>query len=95
MASYHAMTRRDFVSVATATVVASLLPLRPLDASAIQRTVSDDQARDIYRRNIVIDGLLPDDFLGVRGKPEPPEYPLFSRIPPSTAEGDRRNQRNW
>ena len=80
MGSDHAMTRRDFVfATAAAAAVASLLPLKPLDASAFQETVSDEQARALYRRAIVIDGLLPDDFLSVLGKPEPPEYPLFSQ----------------
>lgn len=58
MGSDHAMTRRDFVFGTAATAgVASLFPLKPLDASAAQGTVTDDQAREIYRRAIVIDGL--------------------------------------
>ena len=80
MGSDHTMTRRDFVfATAAAAGVASLLPLKLRDASAFQEIVSDDQPRHIYRRAIVIDGLLPDDFLSVLGKPEPPEYPLFSQ----------------
>ena len=78
MGSDHAMTRRDLL-VATAAAVAGLLPLGALDAYAIHGAVSDDEARDIYRRAVVIDGLLPDDFLSTLGKPEPPEHPLFSQ----------------
>ena len=71
------MTRRDFV-VATAGLAGLIGPML-LDASVVQGTASDDQAREIYRRAIVIDGLLPDDFLSVLGRPAPPESPLFSQ----------------
>ncbi|MGH8646980.1 MAG: dipeptidase, partial [Gammaproteobacteria bacterium] len=77
MVSHRAMTRRDFV-VATAGLAGLIRPIL-LDASAVQGTASDDQAREIYRRAIVIDGLLPDDFLSVLGRPAPPESPLFSQ----------------
>lgn len=75
MGSDHAITRRDFV-LATAGVV-SLLPLGPLAASAGQVGVSDDQAREMYRRAVAIDGLATPDTFNV---PWPPSGQLLSQV---------------
>ena len=57
MSPQHGMTRRDFVLAAAAAAGVSHSRLKHLGAAPVQTTVAEEEAREIYRRAMVIEGL--------------------------------------